>query len=264
MNYLAKIVGALHLRRIRKLERKIGYRIDFSVIPDTWINGLVRRNIGPSWKKHGINALGINHWTIGSINNGVSSRYNRDAKQYQSWLGAYLVKFKEDRIFTVQDHFNLAIADQKNWLKVFGDPNPYINMDAANISSTRKIKIGNYTGDLYDFSGGKSHSDIGSHSNNPISRKVMLFSSILFNRSNYSLDISQKDLLPSAINSNYEDILLKGYIVAIPLDSKTYVILYGNGTAIVDKKQQEIKDYTPDLKSDILHAFDSVRITLVN
>ncbi len=262
MNYAAMLIGALHSWRIRQLEKKIGYHIEFSHIPNTWINGLVRRNIGPSWKKHGINALGVNHWTIGAIKNGISSRYDRESKQYQSWIGAYLVKFKDDSIFAAQNHFDLAIADQKNWLKVFGDKNPCMSMSEKSISNSKPIKIGGYLGKILTFSGGKSHSDVGSRSNNLVSKIIMIFMSILFKRSTPSLHINYKNLLPIDNNTNYEAVILKGYIAIIPLDKNTYAVLYGNGTMIFNKNKT--KDYTPELKTDILKAFSSVKITPLN
>ena len=217
--------------------------------------------MGPSWAKHGIRAWGVNHWTIGSmLENGVSSRYDRNVKQYQSWLGAYLVKFKEDRDFTLQDHFNLAVADQKNWLYDFGDPNPYIVMSEESISSSEQIKIGEYKGMLYDFSGGPSHSDVGSRSNNSLSRRIVKGSALLLNSSNPDLDIQYTNLIPTNIHTEYETITLRGYVAIISLEKNTYVILYGNGTTLLDGKGNEVKDYTPTLKEDILSAFNAVRI----
>ena len=102
---------------LQPLAKKIGYRFRYDRIPAAWIQSVVSLNMTRSWRRHGINAIGLNYWTIGVEKDGVSTRYLPDAKQYQSWLGAYLVRFLDDREFTLQDHFNLAVADQKNWLE---------------------------------------------------------------------------------------------------------------------------------------------------
>ena len=247
--------------RVGLLEKKIGYRVEFTHIPKVWIQGVVRINMGPSWAKHGIRTLGVNYWTIGSLTeNGTSSRYIRNKRQYQSWLGAYLVKFKDDRNFTVQDHFNLAVADQLNWLDDFGDPNPFIEMPAENIVTSKQIQIGTYSGTLYDFSGGSSHSDVGSQCNNSHSRYLMKSAALLLNTSNPKLDIKYNNLIPSKIHTEYETVLLRGYIAVIDLEKNTKVVLYGNGAALLDENRNEIKDYTPVLREDILSAFRAVRI----
>ncbi len=261
MKNILQFIGYMYSWYIRLLERKIGYRVEFTNIPNTWINGLVRFNMGPSWAKHGIRTWGVNHWTMGARDkNGVSSRYDRNAKQYQSWLGAYLVKFKENREFTLQDHFSLAVADQKNWLYDFGDPNPCIEMPTGNIMSSKQIQINGYQGTLYDFSGGLSHSDVGSKSNNSLCRRLMKGAAILLNISNPTLNIKYTNLIPTDIHTEYETITLRGYIAVVSLGKNTYVVLYGNGTALSDDKGNETKDYTPTLKEDILRAFNAVRI----
>lgn len=255
MSYLFKLLISLYALRVRWIEKSIGYRIDFTHIPETWINGLVRFNMSPSWIENGIKAKGVNHWTIGSLDSdGVSSRYNRDAKQYQSWLGAYLVQFEEERPFTLQDHFNLAVADQTNWLEDLGDPHPLIEMPAENVSKTEQVEISGYPAKLYHFSGGDSHSDVGSWSNNSKSRYLMRASALLINNENPEIELSYKSLIPKNIFSEYENVILKGYVCVIELDQDTYVVLYGNGVV------RGGRDYFEELQADVLKAFRAVRV----
>lgn len=261
-NFTSRLLGFLYELRVRWLEKRIGYRVEFNFIPRVWIGGVVRFNMGPSWQQHGIRAIGVNHWTIGSLaTNGVSTRYDREQKQYQSWLGAYLVKFKENREFTIQDHFNLAVADQLNWLKDFGDPHPFYEMHADHIQSTEPFRLGEYDGMLYAFSGGPSHSDVGSSS--WISRHLMREAAMCFNASNPSLNIMHENLVPKNIFSEYEMVSLGGYIAVVKVSDATYVVLYGNGAALLDEKGSAGKDYTPLLKDDILSAFKAVEIRKV-
>lgn len=258
MNFILKFLISLYLLRVRLIEKSIGYRIEFTHIPETWINGLVRFNMRPSWLKNGIRAKGVNHWTIGSLgSDGVSSRYDRDARQYQSWLGAYLVQFEEKRPFTLQDHFNLAVADQTDWLEDLGDPHPLIEMLAENISQTEQIKINGYPAKLYHFSGGDSHGDVGSRSNNSKSRYLMRASALLINNENPEIEISYKSLIPQNIFSEYENVILKGYVCVVDLSADTYAVLYGNGVVRGER------DYFEELQADVLAAFKAVRINRV-
>lgn len=245
---------------MRRLEKKMGYRLTFANIPETWINGWMTFNMEKSWAKHGIQAQGINYFTVGAIIDGVSYRYLRDKKQYQSWLGAYLVKFKEKKDFTLQDHFNLAVADQKNWLKDFGDPNPYYKMPAENAAEPESINISGNSGKLYWFTGGPSHSDVGSRSKNLRNRITTALMSSMFNNSNPSLKLDGSHFLPVNIETEYETVLLKGYIAILELEKDTKIVFYGNGASLLDKEGKEIKDYTSALKQDILTAFRSVKI----
>ena len=246
---------------MRRLEKKIGYRVVFANIPNTWINGLMTLDMEKSWARQGIKAWGVNYWTIGSLTkDGVSSRYARDEKQYQSWLGAYLVKFKEDREFTLQDHFNLAIADQKNWLEDLADPHPFIEMRAEDVAKSEPIIISGYSGTLYEFSGGPSHSDVGRKVHNLHTKILMALTGSMFDEYNKKLNLTENNFTPSDTSTDYETVILKGYVAIIELEKNTKVVLYGNGTELLDQYSNEAKDYTPLLKEDILRAFKSVLI----
>jgi hypothetical protein len=260
MNIFLKIFALIYSRLMHRLEKKIGYRLTFTAIPETWINGWMTFDMEKSWAKHGIHAQGVNYFTVGAITDGVSSRFVRDKKQYQSWFGAYLIKFKQSRDFTLQDHFNLAVADQKNWLKDFGDPIPYYEMPEAHASAPESIHISGYAGKLYWFSGGPSHTDVGSKSKNLRNRILMALMVSMFNNSNRVLKLKGQNFLPQDIEVEYETVLLKGYIVILDLQRDTKVVLYGNGASLFDKDGKETKDYTSILKQDILTAFQSVKI----
>ncbi len=264
MEIFLKLFAFLYTHHVHTLEKKIGYSVKFTNIPKTWINGLMTLNMERSWARQGIKAWGVNYWTVGSLmKNGVSSRYARNKKQYQSWLGAYLVKFKEDRDFTLQDHFNLAVADQKNWLEDFDDPHPFIEMPAKNISHSEPITIGEYRGVLYEFWGGPSHSDVGKRVHNLHNKILMALTSSMFDKYNKQLHLTGSNFIPNDISTHYETIILNGYIAVIELKKNIKVVLYGNGAELLDQNSNEAKDFTPLLKEDILKAFKAVTITKV-
>ncbi|KKT81933.1 MAG: hypothetical protein A3B99_04615 [Candidatus Yanofskybacteria bacterium RIFCSPHIGHO2_02_FULL_44_12b] len=261
MNIFLKLFALLYTYYVHRLEKKIGYRVIFTKIPGTWINGLMTLNMERSWARQGIKAWGVNYWTIGSLTEeGISSRYDRNQKQYQSWLGAYLVKFKEGRKFTLQDHFNLAVADQKNWLEDFHDPHPFIEMPAENVAKSEPIKIGEYSGTLYEFGWGPSHSDVGKNVSNLQNKILMALTGSMFDEYNKRLHLKGSNFIPKDIRTDYETVILKGYIAVVELEKNVKVVLYGNGAELLDRYSNEAKDYTPLLKEDILMAFKAVVI----
>jgi len=264
MNIFLKLFASIYTKDMRHLEKKIGYRVIFSKIPEAWINGMMTLDMEESWAKHGIKACGVNYWTLGHLTkDGVSSGLVRGDEHYQSWLGAYLVKFKEDREFTIQDHFNLAVADQKNWLEDFGDPQPFIEMPAKDITHTEPISISGYSGTLYEFGGGPSHSAVGSKANTIRNKILMALTGAMFDKYNKKLHLSGKNFIPKDIPTNYETVMLTGYIAVVELEKNVKVVLYGNGAALLDDRGEEVVDYTPALKKDILTAFKAVEIMKV-
>ena len=261
MQVFLKLFAFIYSGHTAKIEKRIGYRVEFTHIPEAWINGWVTFDMEKSLAKHGIRAWCIDYFTMGSLTkNSVSSRYARNEKQYQSWLGAYLVKFKEDRKFTIQDHFNLAVADQKNWLHDFGDPNPYCEISAQNFTESGTIKIGEYRGTLYEDLGTPAHSDVGSKSNNKRNTILMEIMALIFNKCNRLLNLKGSNFLPSDISTEYETVVLKGYMPIINLEKNASVVLYGDGAALFERDGSELKDYAPLLKEDILKAFRAVKI----
>ncbi len=260
MNTILKLFAFLYAFHMRRLEREVGYKVTFSNIPSTWINGWMTFDIGKSWAKYGIKAQGVDYFTLGSLGqDDISSRFLRSEKQYQSWLGAYLVKFKENREFSIQDHFNLAVADQKNWLGDFGDARPFIKMPVESITSTMPITVGGYEGFLYEFSGGPSQSDVGSKSNNLRNRILMGLMASMFNSCNPKLHLKGKNFIPKQITHEYETVILKGYVAILTLEKNIKVVLYGNGATLLDTTASD-GDYYPLLKDDIVTAFRSVII----
>jgi hypothetical protein len=214
-----------------------------------------------AWAKHNIRAVGVNYFTIGENINGVSSRFIRAAKQYQSWLGGYLVQFKDKKIFELQDHYNLAIADQKNWLRSFGDPEPFYEMPAEASLSPQLFTIGSYQGKLYEFTGGPSHSDVGRQNNRWYVRFRMAIMARMFMRSNPSLLLTAQNFTPPQGREDYELVTLKGFVAVVNIEPSIFLVLYGNGAAISDGGSE--RDYFQDLRSDILSAFQSLRIEKV-
>ena len=149
---LQKIIWLIFSPLLHRTEKKIGYRLVFRNIPSRFIDGIMPWDMTNVWKKFGLKIVaGANYWTAGKIVNGSSTRFDRNAPEYQSWLGGYVVKLKHDQTWTFEEHFNLAIADQNHWLMMRGDPNPFTSIDGWNLKEISKIQSGPYVGTLYEF-----------------------------------------------------------------------------------------------------------------
>lgn len=254
---LQKIVNYIFKPKFHKFEDKIGYKLSFHNIPKSFIDGLVEWDMTSTFKKFGLNVLeGADYWTIGHIIDGISSRFDRNAPEYQSWLGGYIVKLVSNQTWTKEDHFKLAIADQNSWLHTYGDPNPMTSTEGWKFNEVSPINAGQYLGILYEF-GCTTHSDVG---NGHKPKKFLIETDVmadLLNLSNPKLNIKGKMLRPRVSEKNYEILKLRGYIGIFDVEEKVKVVLYGNG-AIVDET-----DTFEIIKDDLLKAIHSCEIIRV-
>lgn len=248
------------LNKLKRAENKIGYKLLFKNIPDIWINGLMRCDMTHTWQKFGLKIYrGANYFTIGKIKDGISTRFDFAEPQYQSWLGGYTVKLKEAREWNLQDHLNLAVADQNSWLRRYGDTNPVCNFREADSKTIGLISLGDYSGTLYEGSC-ITHSDVGNGFANmwlKISAIVMVAA---FNVFNSMLNLCGKSLRSKDRGRNYETLKLKGYIAIFDVEKDVKVVLYGNG--VVENDEVKINTFEI-IKNDILRAMKSCEIVKV-
>ncbi len=256
---LQKIIQIIFLPKVRKVEKKIGFRLIFRDIPECYINGCMRWDMTKIWKKFGLDVeAGANYWTIGNIVNGISSRFDRNASEYQSWLGGYTVKFSSGQEWTLEDHFKLAIADQNSWLGTHGDPEPMTITEGWKFTPVDRISLDQYVGTLYE-GGCTTHSDVGNNYNKPWLYLESLSIAALINFFNPSLRLKSKMMRPKEINNNpYEALKLRGYVAIFDVGENVKVVLYANGT-IIPKENGEIDTFL-SLKSDLLKAIQSCDI----
>lgn len=251
---LQRIANSFFGSKFRKFENKLGYKIYFRNIPERFVNGLVEWDMTETFKKFGLNILeGADYWTLGHIVDGVSSRFNRNAPEYQSWLGGYIAKLPSKEIWVLEDHFKLAIADQNSWLHTYGDPNPMTSTDGWKLKEIGSINAGHHSGVLYEF-GCTTHSDVG---NGHKPRKFLIETDViadLFNFSNPKLNMKGKMFRPSTSDISYEILKLKGYIAIFDVEDNVKVVLYGNGAIVEEVDTFEI------IKDDLLKAMQSCEI----
>ena len=71
------------LNKLKQAENEIGYKLVFTEIPDLWINGIMGCEMTRTWQKFGLKiSKGANYFTVGRIENGVSSRFVSEKPQY--------------------------------------------------------------------------------------------------------------------------------------------------------------------------------------
>lgn len=256
------IANLILLNKLRKAEREIGYKLVFKSIPDIWIDGIMRCDMTRTWKKFGLKiSRGANYFTIGKIKEDVSTRFDLAEPQYQSWLGGYTIKLKQGRGWTLQDHLNLAVADQKSWLKRYGDPHPFCDFKEENCQFINdSIKLGNYSGTLYEGIC-TTHSDVGDGFANMWLKLSAIGMATVFNVLNPALNLIGKDLRPQSKGKSYEILKLKSYVAIFDIEKKDVkVVLYGNG--IVENGGVKINTFEI-IKNEILRAMNSCEVVKI-
>ncbi len=265
VDFLSKLVSFFYPRTLDKLERKIGCTLVFHDIPDRFINGIFAGSITEGWKRSGLDVEeGANHFTMGRVVNGVSTRFDRGAPEYQSWLGGYTVRWAKEKVLTVQDAFKLAISDQNGWLHFYEDPHPMATTDGWTPVDLGPITLGKYTGRLYEF-GCTTHSDIGAGNASWRLWVVSLLIAVLFKVSNPSLVLKWNSFIPKFSktqnvqkNNSYEQLDLRGFIAIFDIKPKVEVVLYANGAIVINGSEKS--DTFDVLKEDLLKALKACEI----
>lgn len=248
-----QLVKLIYLPRMKRLDHEIGCALKFKYIPDRYINSIMSCEMTQTWKKFGLDVVkGKNHFTIGKVQNGISSRFDKNSPAYQSWLGGYTVLLGEERMFTPEEHFKLAIADQNSWLRWYGDANPDTNTLGFVPTEAGTITLGNFTGKVYEF-GCQTHSDVGAKHEG---LKLMYASdgeAVLYNLGNPSLHLKPSNFVPHDVTHPYEVVNLKGLIAIFDIKPKVKVVLYANGT---DKTFIQLKE-------EFMKAFQACEIKAI-
>jgi len=251
----------IFLPHIARVERKIGYKLVFHDIPSRFINGIVPWDMTGIWRRFEIKVeAGVNYWTMGNVVKGMSSRYDRNAPEYQTWVGGYNVKLLPGNLWTPEDHANLAIADQNSWLKTYGDPHPTTSFAGEKYTAMGTIMNGKYSGQLYKAAC-ISHSDVGQGHQRLVARLSHFVKAAFFNLSNKDLRIKAQMLVPKPINNPYETLKLHGYFAVFELGNNARIVLYANG-AVVPNKDGDV-DTLPIIEADLLQTLRSCEIVKV-
>jgi hypothetical protein len=260
MKLFQKLAEYYYLPKLARIEKEIGYKLLFNHIPERYIPAVMSCEMTKTWNRFGLNVeKGLNHFTMGGVATGMSSRFDRNAPEYQSWLGGYTVKLKTDSTWSFKDHFKLAIADQNSWLRRYGDPSPDTTVEGWKLVEIDKIKIGEHTGTLYEY-GCTTHSDVGTNPKTLSLLYGIYGMAALYNLTNPSLDLKANNFIPKGTGYPYEVLDLKGFIVIFDISTKVKIVLYGNG---VIPNHSFRKDTLSVLKDDLLKAIKSCEVIIL-
>lgn len=259
IDIITKPIAWLYYQKNRLLEHQLGYRL-LLPIDKNWVQSMMIADMTQIWKKHGLDARGTNYFTVGALKNGLSTRFDYNSTYYQAWLGGYIVQFSESKEWTIEDHYILAVADQINWLLLYGDRNPLVKVDKKSVEEPIQIKISNYSGTFHKGSIW-SNSDVGS-------TKLSLWSLIqlgvmtnIFNIINPALQLIYKNFIPKTNNNlePYQKIYLSGYIIILDLDEKTKAVLYANGATYKDRNGKSHDMYNK-IDGELLSLIKAIKI----
>jgi hypothetical protein len=263
---IAKPIAFLSFQQVKKVERLLGFRLILNQDGNKWIDGTMIFDMTPVWKKYGFDATGVNYFTIGKVSNGISSRFDSNSRYYQAWLGGYIVRFFKSRKWTIDDHFHLGEADQKNWLSIYGVKKPVADINFDKVIKHGTFNIGNYKGTLYQ-GGGDSNTDVGNKTNKSYLSLLWAGGAYFFNKSNSKLNLTHSAFIPNwkekVLLDSYQVIHLEGYVAIIEIDDKTKAILYANGCSFTDKNGKKI-DTFKQLQLELKDCLKKFRIEKVS
>lgn len=262
VDFLVKPLAEFSFGSVKRREKQLGYKLVLNNLFPHWIDGTMIYDMSSVWKKANMDAIGVNYFTIGAVKNGKSTRFDPMSPYYQSWLGGYIVRFANPQKWTVENHYKLADADQKNWLRIYGDKNQYVEIDYKNAKEVGDIKISGYSGKLYQ-GGIWSDTDVGAQSDNFILQILMKGFAYFMNKSNKKLSVKGENFIPKWIQNSlldsYQKIYLEGYCAIIEIDNLTKAVLYVNGAKYTDKNEK-IYDTFKEQKQELRKIISSVEI----
>lgn len=254
-------IGRMHANRICALEKEIGYQLTFPTISQGWIQSWASFDLSKSWNRLGLRVTGIDYFTMGELVNGVSTRFDPHAEQFQTWIGGYLLRLDTRQTCTLQDYLNVAVVDQINWLEHYGDPHPRCDLRASNFKSLGNVSVSGYTGQLY-VGGGFSHSDVGDRNKEIWTRLVTSVLAAAFNINGRRLHLVGRAFVPRIVQPRYGGLYLKGYFVIVEIEKGVRAVLYGSGAVYRDEEGRE-RDTFETTKHSLLNTMKQVVITRV-
>jgi len=266
LEIIAKPFAFFSYKQVKKVEHRLGYKLELNQDGNKWIDGTMIFNMTPVWRRYEIEATGVNYYTIGSVVNGVSTRFDSNSPYYQAWLGGYLVNFPTPKGWTIEEHYQLGEADQKTWLKLYGVKNPVIKPDFKRITNLGKLSVSGYKGVLYQVYLG-SNTDVGDKANRLYLTALWAGGVYFFKKSNPHLQLNYSNFIPKWNREQrlnpYQIITLEGYVAIFEIDDKTKAILYANGCSFTDKLGKKT-DTFKQLQTEFKDSLKEFRIEKVS
>jgi len=258
MKIYQKLVRLIHHPLLEDLTKEIGCKLVFHHLPDRYIPAIMNCEMTKTWTRAGLEIVkGQNHFTIGKVVDGVSTRFDRNAIEYQSWLGGYTVKLSTDRFWKVEDYCKLAVADQNSWLRWYGDPKPFTTIEGWKYTEVGKLEVSGYTGTLYE-GGFTTRSDVGGNTQTLRFRFATHSMAALYNLANPTLALAADNFRPRPTGYPYEPVGGRVYLCIFDIKPNVKVVLYGNGLNVTHQSSKT--DTFEVLKEDFVRTMKSCEI----
>jgi len=223
LRLLAPLVASQVLRRGLKHQNELGYKLEFKNLPLEWINGYALADMTTTWRNYGLPISGLNYFTLGSVKQGISTRFTPGERLYQAWLGGYIFRFDKPTSWKPKDYMKLAEADQKKWLWYYGAPAP--RMDFGESHKVANLAMSGINGKLFAWTG-ITQSDVGVHSRSLHNRVVMDGMAYIMNRLTPNLRLQGKQFIPRHEYQSYEELAISGYVAIMDIRPDTKAVLY--------------------------------------
>lgn len=221
---LTNIVARLILNNELSIQRQTGYKLEFNNLPSDWINGHALVDMTFTWHQYGLPITGLNYFTVGALEDGVTSRYSETSDLYQAWLGGYIFRSKKPLHWHNDGYLRLAEADQKGWLRRFGAKSPEMNF--GKLTDKEEISVAGKKAVLYSWRG-ITHSDVGVSTQGLLTTIMMDGMADMMNVMTPGLKLEGKNFIPPTPDRvPFEELLISGYMILVNIDSKTKAVLY--------------------------------------
>ena len=265
INKIGALPAHLAYKSSVRNEKRLGYKIELNCSNNGWVNGAMLANMTRTWQNYGLNVKGNGYFTIGKITNGVSSRFDHISPYYQAWFGGYMVEFEHDKAWTLEDHYKLALADQKSWLRTYCDPNPHAEVDFSTETHLGKINIEGLSGQLYTGCI-ESHTDVGKRNDGWMYQQFMNGFAYIYNMCKLAPQLKGENLMPTwTIESpleSFQPITLQGYVALLDVSPMHKAVLYANGCRFTDRYGKKY-DTFKQIGDELLDLIKGVSIVTV-
>jgi hypothetical protein len=127
----------------------------FSYISSNWRDRPYKIRMDDIWQDEGIDAQGQNYYFFPRPTQGHkhSERFNPQSDYFQAWFGIYTIENTNDTIYALSDDgidaqaiIELAIADQRAWLRTLGLSQPSAELDDSVPLNVSQIEIDGRSG----------------------------------------------------------------------------------------------------------------------
>ncbi|MES2630824.1 MAG: hypothetical protein V4611_02615 [Patescibacteria group bacterium] len=220
---LTQLVAKSILSNELKLQKKVGYRLVFKNLPDDWIDGYALVDMTLTWHSYGLPIKGLNYFTVGSLKNGLSSRFLTNDDLYQAWLGGYIFQSKKPLYWHSDDYLKLAEADQEGWLRHYGNTTP--DMDFGNLTKIDDMVLSGKKAQLFEWVG-ITQSDVGNANHSLILKVMSDGMAYMMNTLTPGLKLKGKNFIPKTTQTTYQELAISGYMILVNINSRTKAVLY--------------------------------------